>query len=204
MRFGILGPLEVAEYGDRPLELGGRKQRAVLAILLLHTNEVVSSDRLVADLWSGRPPASAAASLQAHVSRLRRALGSDQRIVTTGGGYLLRVAPGELDRERFERLVEEGSAAISREDWELASAKLREALGLWRELHRRDARFPQLIANYETVRIVGGSAVVADQLGVTRWHELGYDPAPTRRPRGAFADRLTRAGQQVVEHYPSR
>ena len=73
-----------------------------------------------------------ATSLQAHVSRLRRAFGDDQRIVTTGGGYLVRVAPGELDRERFERLVEEGGMAIATEDWRLASGKLREALGLWR------------------------------------------------------------------------
>src|SRR5271166_235557 len=132
MHFGILGPLEVADEGGRQLELGGRKQRAVLAILLLHPNEVVSSDRLVEDLWSGRPPASAATSLHAHVSRLRRALSADQRIVTSGGGYLVRVAPGELDRERFERLVEEGGAEVLTKDWELASAKLREALGLWR------------------------------------------------------------------------
>jgi MerR family transcriptional regulator, thiopeptide resistance regulator len=75
----------------------------VLAILLLHANEAVSPDRLVEDLWSGRPSASAATSLQAHVSRLRRALGDDRRIVTTGSGYLIRVTPGELDRERFER-----------------------------------------------------------------------------------------------------
>ena len=132
MRFGILGPLEVAENAGRRLKLGGHRQRAVLAILLLHANEVVSSDRLVEDLWSGRPPASAATSLQAHVSRLRRALGEDERIVTTGGGYLIRVAPDELDRDRFERLVEEGSAAVVTEGWELASAKLREALSLWR------------------------------------------------------------------------
>ena len=132
MRFGILGPLEVADDGGRRVELGGHKQRSVLAILLLHANEGVSSDRLVEDLWSGGPPASAAGSLQAQVSRLRRALGDGQRIVTSGGGYLLRVAPGELDRELFARLVEEGGAAVSTEDWELASGKLREALGLWR------------------------------------------------------------------------
>jgi DNA-binding SARP family transcriptional activator len=75
MRFGILGPLEVAENGGGEFELGGRGQRAVLAILLLHRIEVVSSDRLVENRWSGRPPASAATSLQACVSRVRRALG---------------------------------------------------------------------------------------------------------------------------------
>jgi predicted ATPase/DNA-binding SARP family transcriptional activator len=132
MRFGILGPLEVADDGGRRVGLGGHKQRSVLAVLLLHANEAVSPDRLVEDLWPGGPPASAATSLQAHVSRLRRALGDGPRIVTAGGGYVIRVAPGELDLERFERLVEEGGVAISTEDWELAAGKLREALGLWR------------------------------------------------------------------------
>ena len=71
MRFGILGPLEATDDRGRRLELGGHKQRSVLAILLVHANEGVSQDRLVEDLWSGRPPASAATSLQAHASRLR-------------------------------------------------------------------------------------------------------------------------------------
>src|SRR5271166_2483463 len=97
MRFGILGPLEVAEDGGRKLGLGGRKQRSVLAILLLHANEVVSWDRLAEEVWSGRPPASAATSLHSYVSRLRRALGEDERIATIAGGYLIRVADGELD-----------------------------------------------------------------------------------------------------------
>ena len=92
MRFGILGPLEVADEGGRGLVLGGRRQRSVLAILLLRANEVVARDRLIEELWSGQPPASAATSLHAHISRLRRALGEDRRIVTAGGGYLIRVA----------------------------------------------------------------------------------------------------------------
>ncbi|HEY2435548.1 MAG TPA: BTAD domain-containing putative transcriptional regulator, partial [Solirubrobacteraceae bacterium] len=132
MRFEILGPLEVADESGRKLGLGGRKQRSVLAILLLHANEVVSQDRLVEELWPGAPPASGATSLQAYVSRLRRVLGEDGRIVRTAGGYLIRVADGDLDVDRFERLVEEGGAAVVIEDWKLASTKLREALGLWR------------------------------------------------------------------------
>ena len=132
MRFGILGPLEVVDDGGRRVELGGPKQRAVLAILLLHCNEVVSPDRLIEDVWAGgRPPASAVASLQAHISRLRRALGDDRRIVMMAGGYLLHVSAAEFDRERFESLVDEGTVAISTADWRAASSKLREALGLW-------------------------------------------------------------------------
>jgi len=141
MRFGILGPLEVTDEAGRTLALGGRRQRSVLAILLLHANEAVSPDELVEDLWSGRPPAGAATSLQTHVWRLRRALGEDRRIVTTAGGYLIRVADGELDRESFERLVEEGNAAILLEDWELAAGRLRDALGLWRGPPLSDFRY---------------------------------------------------------------
>lgn len=132
MRFGILGPLEVVDGRGRELPVGGHTQRAVLAILLLAANEVVSRDRLMDELWSGRPPSSAATSLHAHVSRLRRALGEDRRIVTAGGGYMIRVADGELDRERFERMIEEGVEANANGDWELASARLRDALALWR------------------------------------------------------------------------
>ncbi|HEY2437400.1 MAG TPA: BTAD domain-containing putative transcriptional regulator [Solirubrobacteraceae bacterium] len=132
MRFGILGPLTVADDRGREVGVGGPKQQAVLAILLVRPNEVVSQDRLVEELWSGRAPASAVTSLHAHVSRLRRALGDDQRIVTTAGGYTLRVGPGELDGDRFEGLVAEGRTAISTAAWEVAAEKLREALALWR------------------------------------------------------------------------
>jgi DNA-binding SARP family transcriptional activator len=107
MRFGILGPLEVAHDGGRQVVLGGRKQRSVLAILLVHANEVVSADRLK-ELWSGRPPPSAATSLQAHVSRLRRALGDDQRIVTTAGGIWFgsrRVSSTAIALRRWSRRV---------------------------------------------------------------------------------------------------
>jgi predicted ATPase/DNA-binding SARP family transcriptional activator len=152
MRFGILGGLDVADEDGRELELGGRKQRSVLAILLLHANEVVSRDRLMEELWSGQPPASAATSLHAHISRLRRALGEDRRIVTTGGGYLIRVADGELDRDRFERMVEEGGTAISAGDWQLASGRLREALSLWRGPPLSDFRYDSF-AQAEAARL---------------------------------------------------
>jgi len=88
--------------------------RAVLAVLLLRANEVVSSDQLVEALWAGAAPASGAKGLHVHVSRLRRALAagdSDQdgeRLVTTAGGYVLRVGPEELDVQRCERLIGEG------------------------------------------------------------------------------------------------
>jgi DNA-binding SARP family transcriptional activator len=137
MRFGILGPLEVADDEGRRLESGGLKRRAVLAILLLRANEVVSTDRLIEALWSGRPPASAAKSLQVHVSRLRRAFRDlepegEERLATQLTGYVLRVGPDELDGERFERLIAEGDALLEAGSLESAVGKLREALALWR------------------------------------------------------------------------
>jgi YVTN family beta-propeller protein len=137
MDFRILGPLEVSDHGREPVIAPG-KQRALLAILLLHANEVVSSDRLIEELWGEQPPATAAKSLQVHVSRLRSALGgerangADSVVVTRGGGYLVRVGPGQLDLERFERLLGEGSGALAEGAPERALELLREALGLWR------------------------------------------------------------------------
>ena len=106
MQFGVLGPLEVTADG-RSLELAGARTRAVLAMLLVHANQVVSSDRLIAELWPGHPADKAADSLQVRLSELRKALrsaGEAERLVTRPPGYLLRVTPGELDALRFERL----------------------------------------------------------------------------------------------------
>src|SRR5918994_6709359 len=132
MDFRILGPLEVADNGLEPVIAPG-KQRALLAILLLHANEVVSSDRLIAGLWGEQPPASAAKSLQVHVSRLRKTLGGREGPITTASnGYSIRVAPGALDLERFTRLAEEGRLALGADDPERGSELLCDALSLWR------------------------------------------------------------------------
>src|SRR3712207_1646812 len=112
MQFRVLGPLEVRD-GERSVPLGGGKQRALLALLLLHRNEVVSTDRIVDQLWGERPPATVAKALQVYVSRLRKALGAD-RIVTRTPGYRLVVRPDELDLDRFERLCARGAEADAR------------------------------------------------------------------------------------------
>jgi DNA-binding SARP family transcriptional activator len=112
---------------DRPLSLGGIKQRSLLAVLLLHANEVVSADRLIDELWGEAPPATAAKSVQVHVSRLRKELG-DRRLATRPPGYVLHVEPSELDLARFERLLGDARSADSGS----AGEKLREALALWR------------------------------------------------------------------------
>jgi DNA-binding SARP family transcriptional activator len=126
MEFRLLGPLEALD-GDRSIALGGAKQRALLAVLLLHANEVVSSDRLIAELWGERPPATAAKSVQTYVSRLRKELG-ERRLATRPPGYVLRVDPAELDLARFEALVAEARRAPP----PAAAEKLRRALALWR------------------------------------------------------------------------
>ena len=126
MEFRILGPLE-AVAGGRVVTPDAAKPRALLAILLLHANEPVGSDRLVEALWAGRPPPTAPKVLQTYVSQLRKALGSDA-IVTGPAGYELCVAPGGLDLHRFEHLVTEARGAEPR----AAAQSLREALSLWR------------------------------------------------------------------------
>jgi YVTN family beta-propeller protein len=130
LRFRILGPLEVVER-DAPLPLGGAKQRAVLAILLLHRGEAISSERLINELWGERPPATAAKTLQGYVFHLRRALG-DGLLHTRRAGYELELAPGQLDADEFERLASEGHAALSDGDPTAAAGCLRAALELWR------------------------------------------------------------------------
>ncbi|MFL5861688.1 MAG: BTAD domain-containing putative transcriptional regulator, partial [Solirubrobacteraceae bacterium] len=138
MRFGILGPLQVIGDDGRELALGGRMPRAVLALLLLRANEVVSSDQLVEELWADAAPASGAKGLYVHVSRLRRALAvghSDpdgERLVTTAGGYVLRVGPEELDVQRCERLIGDGRSLVAGGRPDQALAALSGAVELWR------------------------------------------------------------------------
>jgi DNA-binding SARP family transcriptional activator len=128
MEFRILGPLEVTD-GGRLVVLQGVKQRALLAVLLLHANEVVSSDRLIEELWGAEPPESGVTALQVRVSQLRKALGESAGLLETRTpGYVLHVAPDALDLERFERLAAEAAGAQP----ERAADLLREALALWR------------------------------------------------------------------------
>ncbi len=140
MVFRILGPLEVWD-GDRQLDLGGSKRRAVLAFLLLHANEVVSTDRLVDQLWGANAPRNAAAALQTHVSRLRKELGQEV-VATRAWGYVLRTEPGTIDLELFERLVANAENLPARDRAE----KLHEALALWRGPPLEDLAFEPALA----------------------------------------------------------
>jgi DNA-binding SARP family transcriptional activator/tetratricopeptide (TPR) repeat protein len=137
MEFRILGPLEALE-GGRAVLLGGSKQRALLALLLLHANETLGVDRLIDELWGECPPATAAKTVRVYVSRLRKALrgGNGDRstgvVATRGHGYELCLDPERLDAHRFERLVGGGRGDLAAGRPERAAATLEEALSLWR------------------------------------------------------------------------
>jgi DNA-binding SARP family transcriptional activator len=132
MEFRILGPLEV-EVGGQLLPLRGRRQRALLALLLLSANEVVPDDRLLEDLWGDEPPTSGRAALRVRVSQLRKALGeAGDALLTRPPGYVLHVEPDRIDARLFERLYGEGRRQLADGSAELAAMTLREALGLWR------------------------------------------------------------------------
>jgi DNA-binding SARP family transcriptional activator/WD40 repeat protein len=138
LRFRLLGPLEVWREG-RPLRLGGERQRALLALLLLHANEVVPSERLIEELFGGDASETGVNALQVAISRLRRLLGESRSLNGDGGvlltrppGYLLRAEPEELDVALFEQLLARGRQSLAERDAAAAASRLREALALWR------------------------------------------------------------------------
>ena len=113
MEFRILGSIE-AEDDGRTLDLGGLRERTLLARLLLSANHVVSADRIAEDLWSGSPPAHSTATLRVYISRLRRVLGRHAgTLLTQAHGYRLNVGKDQLDAARFERLVRAADADMA-------------------------------------------------------------------------------------------
>jgi len=130
LEFRLLGPVEAVADG-RPVSLPAEKPRALLAVLLLSRNRVVSVDRLIDELWGDEPPETATKALQVYVSQLRKAIGAD-RVLTRSPGYSLRVDDGELDLDRFEQLVREGREQLGAGEPKTAARLLEEALGLWR------------------------------------------------------------------------
>ncbi|MET9343371.1 BTAD domain-containing putative transcriptional regulator [Nonomuraea sp. NPDC003804] len=139
MDFRLFGPFEVADSAGHAVDLGGRKQRAVLAVLALEPGRVVSLDRLIDELWSGEAPSSATGTLQAYISQLRRALepGRPPRtppkvLITREPGYLLAVAPHQVDLVRFTTLAEDGRRALVQHDHDTAADLLRRSLETWR------------------------------------------------------------------------
>src|SRR5262245_35745146 len=170
MEFRVLGPLEVGEDGGL-VELGGVKQRSLLAMLLLNAGEVVSTDRLIDALWGARPPVRSGKSIQVYVSRLRKTL-ADDRLVTCPPGYVLHVEPAEFDLARFEQLVADARGAAP----DAASRKLSEALALWRGPPLADLAYEQFaqaeIARLEEMRLAAVELRIEADLALGRHAEL--------------------------------
>jgi len=137
LEFRVLGPLQVASNGS-VVPLGGARQRALLALLILNANEVVPLERLIDELWGESPPGSAANIVQGYVSHLRKALepgrqrGEHEVLVSRPPGYVLRVTADQLDSEDFRRLTAEGRRLLEEGHAEAATERLQDALALWR------------------------------------------------------------------------
>ncbi len=201
MRVRILGPFHL-EDGGRRIALSGARQRAVLANLVLHANEVVPSGQLLVELWGDDAPASAANALQAAVSRLRRVLPAG-RLVTTVSGYLLRLFPAELDAAQFEQLLLEGRDALAAGEAAQSVQLFGQALALWRgppltdfryepfaqaEIARLDAQEERYDAN---LALGSASALTAELGRMVTGHPL------RERLRGQLMLALYRSGRQA-------
>jgi DNA-binding SARP family transcriptional activator len=207
LEFRILGPLEVVgEHG--PVRLGGPKQRATLAILLINANHVVSIDRFADDLYGGAAPATAVTQVQRQISELRKALGAESIIETRSPGYLIRLAPEQLDLHRFERLTEEAGHALSREEARLAADLLREALGLWRGAPLADLAYETFaqasIERLQEIRLAALEQGIEAELALGRHAEMAADleqlvvEHPLReRLKGQLMLALYRSGRQA-------
>src|SRR3954468_12132326 len=177
MEFRLLGPLEVLS-GGRSVLVGGGKRRSLLGVLLVHSNEVVSAERLIDELWGERPPPTAAKSVQVYVSQLRKQLAPDVecasggRLVTRSGGYELRVGPDELDVAVFERALAEGERALGGGEPAQAASGLRAALALWRGPALADFAYEPFaqgeIARLEELRLVAIEQRVDAELALGR------------------------------------
>ena len=150
MQARILGPFQLEE-GGRRIPVEGTRQRAVLVSLVLRANEVVPSEQLLVELWGEDSPRSAANSLQAAISRLRRTLPAG-RLITRAPGYALRIFPEELDVSQFEQLMSEGREALTAGAADQAARTLRQALSLWRGPALADFRY-EPFAQAEIVRL---------------------------------------------------
>jgi DNA-binding SARP family transcriptional activator len=217
MEYRVLGPLEVVRQG-RTLELGSGKQRTLLAALLLHANEVVSTDRLIDALWGERAPATAPKIVQGYVSQLRKLLAGESRsrdgsrdggvLLTRSPGYVLRLDDGQLDADRFTALLAKARAALAAGAPLEASTLLREALGLWRGPPLPEFAFDSFaqeeIARLEELHVAALEERIDADLALGRQVELVTELEalvsrhPLReRPRGQLMLALYRCGRQA-------
>ncbi|HXV95750.1 MAG TPA: BTAD domain-containing putative transcriptional regulator [Gaiellaceae bacterium] len=190
-----------------PLELGGSRPRALLALLALNRSSVVSSDRIVEELWGDESPASARHMVAVYVSRLRKRLGEDI-VLTRRPGYQLQVGPEQVDAARFERLLAEGREALADGDSGLATARVSEALALWRGPALVDFAYEPFaqaeIARLEELRLQAEEERIDGELALGRGAELVPElenlvtTAPLReRRRAQHMLALYRSGRQA-------
>jgi DNA-binding SARP family transcriptional activator/ABC-type transport system substrate-binding protein len=207
MEFRLLGPIE-ALRGGRPVALGGAKPRALLALLLLRANEVVSRDNLIEALWGERAPGTAAHSLDVQISRLRKTFEPEEPLRTRAGGYVLEVEPEQVDALRFKRLLEAGQRANADGRPSDALEALEAALALWRgdaladlayqefaqaEIHRLEEL--RLVALEE--RIDGALALGRHDTLIPELETLTAKHPLRERLRGELMLALYRAGRQA-------
>ena len=206
MEFRILGPLEVVDDG-RAVGLGGARPRALLAILLLRRNEVVPAERLREDLYGAEQPVTGAKSLQAHISRLRKALGPN-RVRTRGGGYVLEVAPDEVDADRFADQLGAGRSALAAGKTASAERSFMEALALWRGPPLTDFAYQEFaqaeITRLEELRLACLEELFEARLALARHSEtvgelerLVAEHPLRERLRGQLMLALYRDGRQA-------
>ncbi|MEV8018897.1 BTAD domain-containing putative transcriptional regulator [Streptomyces sp. NPDC086554] len=190
LRFGLLGAPAVYDADGEPQPVQSAKGRALLAALLLEPGRVVSVDALKDALWGGHPPASAHASLQNHVTRLRRLLDAPDRLRAVPPGYRLRVADGELDVRVFEQLVSRARSAHAERDWDACAEAASDALALWRGTPLDglppDAAGHALVPRLEEARLLA--------------LELRYDAEIALGSSGGLVPKLA----ELVAEYPLR
>jgi DNA-binding SARP family transcriptional activator len=213
INFRVLGPIEVTKDG-RELPLGGRKQRVVLAILLLNANRVVPVDRLIAGVWGNDAPGHPLNTLQVYVSNLRRVLGPDrvegeQRLlITQDPGYRIQVESHQLDMLQFLTAVGEGRRLLDESRYGEATNTLREALALWRGHALADLVDEPFaggeLAGLEESRLVALEARIEADLALGRAEEivgelegLVIDYPYRERLRGLLMLALYRCGRQA-------
>jgi DNA-binding SARP family transcriptional activator len=195
VEYRVLGPLE-AVAGETPARLGGRVQRALLGVLLLHANEPVSPERLVDAVWGAAPPPTAAHAVSVYVSKLRKELGAEA-VAHTPAGYVLRVAPGRLDLDRFEALVWQARQELAGERSARACELLDEALSLWRGPALADTRLEELrlaatASRAEAMLALGRAPEVVPEL-----EALAVEHPHDERLAGLLMLALYRAGRQA-------
>jgi DNA-binding SARP family transcriptional activator len=204
----ILGPLEI-DVADTRVEIRGGKQRELLAVLLIHADDVVSADSIIDALWGASPPPSALKTLQALVSRLRSTLGAASGALETHGhGYRLHLEPDQLDATAFRTGLEEGRRALARGDTSAAAGRLRDVLALWRGPALVEFRYDEFaqseIARLDELRLAALEERIEADLELGRHNELVVEleelvaEQPLReRLRGQLMLALYRAGRQA-------